>query len=283
MNDLQLSVNNTDIAVKEYMGKRVVTFKDIDTVHNRAEGTARRNFNTNKMHFVEGEDYFKICADEIRTHKIMDISAKSHEDVTLITESGYLLLVKSFTDELSWTVQKELVKSYFNKRDDNISQSNVDIGDRVKYYEKDGVEYPVLTISDIMSVTNLTRQVIRTRLSCSCIYGKDFKTLRTDELYKFKLRNNLSDITPGRLVIILPSGLERLHLRYGFPIMYDTKQNVLSNSVSVHITDNNISKSITALEVIAGQSAAVKNAEEREALLKCFDIVAAGIREIIRN
>lgn len=279
MNDLQLSVNNTDIAVKEYMGKRVVTFKDIDTVHNRAEGTARRNFNTNKMHFVEGEDYFVRNSSEAQ--KEFGIAAPN--GLTLITESGYLLLVKSFTDELSWTVQKELVKSYFNKRDDNISQSNVDIGDRVKYYEKDGVEYPVLTISDIMSVTNLTRQVIRTRLSCSCIYGKDFKTLRTDELYKFKLRNNLSDITPGRLVIILPSGLERLHLRYGFPIMYDTKQNVLSNSVSVHITDNNISKSITALEVIAGQSAAVKNAEEREALLKCFDIVAAGIREVIRN
>ncbi len=30
--------------------------------------------------------------------------------VTLITETGYLMLVKSFTDDLAWKVQRELVK-----------------------------------------------------------------------------------------------------------------------------------------------------------------------------
>lgn len=29
--------------------------------------------------------------------------------VTLITETGYLMLVKSFTDDLAWKVQRELV------------------------------------------------------------------------------------------------------------------------------------------------------------------------------
>ncbi|HNQ43870.1 MAG TPA: hypothetical protein PKI59_05545 [Candidatus Cloacimonadota bacterium] len=29
------------------------------------------------------------------------------------TESGYLMLVKSLTDDLSWAVQRELVNSYF--------------------------------------------------------------------------------------------------------------------------------------------------------------------------
>ena len=33
--------------------------------------------------------------------------------MTLITESGYLMLVKSFTDDLAWEVQRELVKGYF--------------------------------------------------------------------------------------------------------------------------------------------------------------------------
>lgn len=79
-------IANSTISIKEYQGQRVVTFKDIDTVHNRPDGTARRNFNTNKKHFIEGEDYFKVCANEIRTHKIMDISLKVHEDITL---SGY--------------------------------------------------------------------------------------------------------------------------------------------------------------------------------------------------
>lgn len=110
-----IKVGNKNIAVKEFDGCRVVTFKDIDNVHERPEGTARKRFNDNKNRFIEGEDYYKICPSEIRTHKIMEISEMAREDVTLITESGYLMLVKSFTDDLAWKVQRELVKSYFKK------------------------------------------------------------------------------------------------------------------------------------------------------------------------
>ena len=79
--------------------KHWVTFKDIDTVHKRPDGTARRNFNQNRQRFISGVDFFKVCADEIRTHKIAEISPKSHEPLTLITETGYLMLVKSSTDD----------------------------------------------------------------------------------------------------------------------------------------------------------------------------------------
>ena len=94
-------VQGTALQIKEHRGKRVVTFKDIDTVHKRPDGTARRNFNQNRQRFISGVDFFKVCADEIRTHKIAEISPKSHEPLTLITETGYLMLVKSFTDELA--------------------------------------------------------------------------------------------------------------------------------------------------------------------------------------
>lgn len=109
-------INGNYMPVKEYQAQRVVTFKDIDTAHGRPEGTARRNFNQNKQHFIEGIDYFKVCVDEIRTHKIMEISSKTREDITLITESGYLMIVKSFTDDLAWKVQRELVNVYFKAR-----------------------------------------------------------------------------------------------------------------------------------------------------------------------
>lgn len=108
-------INNIELSVKVYQGQRVVTFKDIDMVHERPEGTAKRNFNANKKHFIKGEDYFTICADEIRTHKIMEISSKAREDMIFFTEQGYLMLVKSFTDDLAWDVQRQLVKSYFRK------------------------------------------------------------------------------------------------------------------------------------------------------------------------
>lgn len=121
MENLITKINGKEISVKEYQGQRVVTFKDIDTVHERVEGTAGRNFRDNKSKFIENEDYFKVCADEIRTHKIMEISNKTHESIILITESGYLMLVKSLSDDLAWKVQRELVNNYFkNKKADLI-------------------------------------------------------------------------------------------------------------------------------------------------------------------
>lgn len=123
----EILINNQNLLIKEYEGKRVITFKDIDMVHNRPEGTARKRFNDNKKHFIEGEDFFKICASEIRTHKIMEISPKAHEDVTLMTESGYLMLAKSLTDDLSWDVQRSLVNDYFTVKDIQQRMSSIEI------------------------------------------------------------------------------------------------------------------------------------------------------------
>lgn len=124
MSKLQtVTINQYDISVKEYNGKRVVTFKDIDLCHGRPEGTARKRFNDNKVHFIEGVDFFKVCPSEIRTHKIMDISSKTREDVTLVTESGYLMLVKSFTDDLAWDVQRQLVNTYFKVEKQDAAQT----------------------------------------------------------------------------------------------------------------------------------------------------------------
>lgn len=117
MSNELISVEGTELSIKEYNGQRVVTFKDIDTVHQRPEGTAYRNFRSNKKYFIEGEDYIKISADEIRRCKIMEISTRARADITFITESGYLLLAKSFTDELSWQVQRSLVNAYFKQKE----------------------------------------------------------------------------------------------------------------------------------------------------------------------
>jgi len=111
----QITINNHDVSVVEYGGQRVVTLAMIDEVHQRPEGTAGRNFRENRDRFVEGEDYVSVCADEIRRNKVVEISAKTHRDIILLTESGYLMLVKSFTDDLAWQVQRQLVRSYFRQ------------------------------------------------------------------------------------------------------------------------------------------------------------------------
>ena len=91
----------------------MVTLKEIDAVHQRPDGTARKRFNDNKEHFIEGEDYFKISPSVFRTAFDLEMDSRQQNDITLITESGYYMLVKSFTDDLSWTVQRALVNSYF--------------------------------------------------------------------------------------------------------------------------------------------------------------------------
>lgn len=109
----QVAINGQTVTVVEYAGQRVVTLWMVDALHQRPEGTARRNFNSNKQHFIEGEDYVSVCADEIRTRKILEISPKAQSDITFLTESGYAMLAKSFTDDLAWKVQRQLVRSYF--------------------------------------------------------------------------------------------------------------------------------------------------------------------------
>lgn len=112
-NKLTVTINKTELPIKEYNGQRVVTLKEIDAVHERPEGTARKRFNDNRKHIIEGVDYFKISASEFRTRFDPAYSKQATEQVTLITESGYLMLVKSFTDDLAWIVQRQLVNTYF--------------------------------------------------------------------------------------------------------------------------------------------------------------------------
>lgn len=105
----EVIVENTMPEIKTWNGRRVVTLKDIDIAHGRALGTAKRNFNKNKKHFVHGEDYIVRNSYEARN----EYNMAAPKGLTLLTETGYLMIVKSFTDDLSWEVQRRLVNSYF--------------------------------------------------------------------------------------------------------------------------------------------------------------------------
>lgn len=112
-----VKINDTDVQVIEYQGQRVVTLAQADVVHGRLEGTAGRNFRKHKRRLIEGEDYFKVGADEFRRHLNPGHSKFASEDMILLAESGYLMLVKSFTDDLAWQVQRQLVNGYFRAKE----------------------------------------------------------------------------------------------------------------------------------------------------------------------
>ena len=125
-------IGRTQLSLKEYSGQRVVTFRDIDTVHQRPDGTASRNFRQYKEHFVENEDFYSLNQpDEIRRLGITRPQGGTPADVILITESGYLMLVKSFTDGLSWQVQRQLVKTYFRHHETDLSSLSPELREMI--------------------------------------------------------------------------------------------------------------------------------------------------------
>ena len=118
MNNQIVKINNTDLSVKEFNEQRVVTFKDIDMLHERVWGTAGRNFRENKSHLIENEDYFSIKGDELKNFKqATNFVGSNAKEIILVTESGYLMLVKSLQDDLAWKVQRELVNNYFRVKE----------------------------------------------------------------------------------------------------------------------------------------------------------------------
>lgn len=117
MNEV-ITIENTEMQIREYNGQRVVTFKDIDTVHQRPSGTARKTFNRNKKHFEIGKHYFVLKTDEAK--KLYNMVTPN--GLVVLNERGYLMLVKAFTDDLSWQVQDRLVEVYFNAAEQPLEQ-----------------------------------------------------------------------------------------------------------------------------------------------------------------
>lgn len=198
----ELTIGNVNIVIKEYQGQRVVTLKDIDTVHQRPDGTARRNFNTNKQHFIEGVDYFKIQPYEIRT-----VGITSPNGGTVVTESGYLMLVKSFTDDLSWDVQRELVNTYFKAKELSIPKAP---SLPYTYIEKTFHGRPVLTASDVSNIYGINSVTLYNHIKSALMPDRDYSLLTGDELKEYNKENPQLSKCKKSLFIIYNMGLSRI-------------------------------------------------------------------------
>ncbi len=199
----RITIANRTISVKDYKGQRVVTFKDIDTVHQRPDGTARRNFNTNKKHFIEGEDYFVRNSYEAKN----EYELIAPNGVVLVTESGYLMLVKSFTDDLSWDVQRELVKSYFRVKQEI---SSIKETGKYDYTNKTYNHIPVLTISDIHYIFDVAKASINYAICKFLSPNVDYLLLKDLSLRLFLNENPKVVKCRNSIYIIFKSGFDKL-------------------------------------------------------------------------
>lgn len=102
--------------VIEWEGKRVVTFAMIKKLHNRTEKTIGENYRKHKDKFKYGVDTFLLKGKKelnLLPHGTVDSRANQ---LRLITESGYLILIKIMRDPLAWETQKEIIANYFNRK-----------------------------------------------------------------------------------------------------------------------------------------------------------------------
>jgi ORF6N domain len=97
-----------------YRGQRVVTLAMIDELHGRTSGTARRNYDQHHHRMTEGKHFFELNqAHEIRALVGNRPQGGVAAKLILLTERGYLMLVKSLNDDTAWDVQEKLVDGYF--------------------------------------------------------------------------------------------------------------------------------------------------------------------------
>lgn len=112
-----VSIAGTDVQQIAYRGEPVVTFAMVDEVHQRAAGTASRNFRDNRGRFEEGRDFVELTADEIRRQSLHEVFPPRTPKGIFLTKRGYLKLTKPMSDDRAWEVQGEMIDRYFAVED----------------------------------------------------------------------------------------------------------------------------------------------------------------------
>lgn len=204
-----LTVNNINLIIKEYMKQRVVTFKDVDNVHQRPTGTAGRNFRKNRKYFIENEDFYDIQLTDDEIRRQFGADKRAGRNLTLLTETGYLMLVKSFTDDLAWEVQRKLVKSYFRGQE-SARTASVPITSDLNPKFFDGK--PVMTVRDVEAFFGISAFNIKYHIKrdYNIVEGVDYKLIRGAELQKFKRENCGSSSMAKSLYILDRTGVEKI-------------------------------------------------------------------------
>lgn len=195
MNNL-VEINNVTLGIKEFQGQRVITFKDIDNVHNRPEGTARKAFNRNRKHLIKDVDYFILTPQTLENTEMgiscpTGITVINPRGTTFVTETGYLMITKVFTDDLAWNVQRQLVSNYFQSKEIHNNANNIEnklidllssINDRLTALEE-----------------NQIKEQSQQPQTETTAYKKPYNQWFAKMQPKYKLLEDYFDITRGKL------------------------------------------------------------------------------------
>lgn len=134
-----VKIENKELEIKEWNNLRVISVYDIAKLHEREVKRVNEQFKRNKEKFIENIDYFVITKEEMMKSQFATALSKysNNKEEVLFTETGYLMLVKTFNDDLSWVIQRMLVNNYFKTKE---------IKEIIKKYEPTEYEQDLLRL-----------------------------------------------------------------------------------------------------------------------------------------
>lgn len=252
-----ITVNNCTVEIRQYNGQKVLTFKDIDLAHGRPEGTASRNFKANRTHFIEGEDFFIVKPSDIQKDEIR-LSEINNRGTTLVTESGYLMIVKSFTDDLSWDVQRFLVNSYFRAKEEKPKYAQQKVfNDGYEYFDKTFRGETVYTLADVEHFSNISYANIKYYVRAHFERNKDYIVVQRGELHEYKKENPKTPRARNAVCLLTPEAFNEMCELYGTKPGIsqsekpETKQEVTQQAIqTTTAAQPDYSKRITALTTL---------------------------------
>ena len=252
-----ITVNNCTVEIRQYNGQKVLTFKDIDLAHGRPEGTARKRFNDNKEHFIEGVDYFLVKPSDVQMSEFRT-SEINNRGTTLVTESGYLMIVKSFTDDRSWDVQRFLVNSYFRAKEEKPKYAQQKVfNDGYEYFDKTFRGETVYTLADVEHFSNISYSNIKYYVRAHFERNKDYIVVQRGELHEYKKENPKTPRARNAVCLLTPEAFNEMCELYGTKPGIaqsekpETKQEATQQAIqTTTVAQPDYSKRITALTTL---------------------------------
>lgn len=109
------TIDTSRLPVIEWEGKRVMTLAMIDKLHGKCDGSALQTLTNHKHRFTLNQDSYLLKGRKTLNALPEGIVARRASQLWLITETGYLLLIKIMRDEHAWNVHQSVVATYFNQ------------------------------------------------------------------------------------------------------------------------------------------------------------------------
>lgn len=220
MTDL-MTIQGVQVQRIEYHEQPVVTLRMVDRLHQRPMDTAKQAFKHHKERFIKDEDYFVVPWEEWSKFRGENYTpsekSKNHNQMIFLTKTGYLMVVKTFTDDRAWRVQRELVNTYFAARKMIEVQQQPPAPEQIDSARADGLRRGLM-LSDLLRRYNLDMA----DLARYCYY-------RQLGLYKIEV-SKLFDITKDK-ALEFERGLEAIGIALPDPGPSNRRKKLMMESL----------------------------------------------------